>query len=175
MKYLNSAVILLLMSVFTLTSSFTVTRGSHRISVFSLFASNKKRYRPELSRPVNVASIPKRTPALCRIQAKEEELQALSDRLDLAGLVYFAANVTMQWQDTYTVQVKGSIEGHLVSKVLTEKEILKCDFSSKLLSNGGAVSPRSMGDHEEYDEEVDPDGNIDIGEIVTQYFAMELY
>ncbi|RYG96349.1 hypothetical protein EON65_54540 [archaeon] len=155
--------------------AFILGRGSDRISYSLLFATSRKKHRQELPRPVNVANIPKRTPALCRILAKDEELEALSNRLDLAGLTYFAANVTLQWHDPHTVQVRGSIEGHLVSNILIEKEIVKSDFSSKILSNIGAANPRSMDEHEEYDEEVDSDGNIDIGEIVTQYFAMELY
>lgn len=49
------------------------------------------------------------------------------------------------------------------------------DIETLLLCNVDNPTPIDFDDAEDFDDEVDASGNIDIGEIATQYLAMELW
>jgi hypothetical protein len=52
--------------------------------------------------------------------------------------------------------------------------VVRADFETKLVwSGGGAGAPR-LEDADDYDDEVAPNGDLDIGEIAAQYLSLEL-
>eukprot|EP01039_Chlorochromonas_danica_P006219 gene6219-6857_t len=135
--------------------------------------------KPEFSRPLNIAQIPLKRPVLCRILAKESERQALAHRLDLSGLSHFSANVTVGWQDLQrtTLFIEGTIEAHMSAEMIQEDEVIKVKFDSTVYNGRGGGEGEGEEEEEvehDCDEEVDSQGNIDIGEIASQYLAMEL-
>ena len=48
------------------------------------------------------------------------------------------------------------------------------DFETLLLDNTGKIEGVSFDQAMDYDDEVDGDGNIDLGEIASQYLCMEI-
>jgi len=54
-------------------------------------------------------------------------------------------------------------------------EIIKSNFETILLNNAENEEILSIDDETDYDDEVKKDGNIDIGEISSQYLALELF
>ena len=110
--------------------------------------------------------------------------------IDFPTIPYFAANVTLSMVDTYTVKVKGIIEAKLglnvpnkakpsvlevekLNPTIVEVQSIKCNFESLLLNNIGQEQRKVLDDEEDFDDEVPVTGDIDIGEIVVQYFDME--
>jgi hypothetical protein len=141
-------------------------------------------------RIVNVSQIPKRRSVVCRLVATEEERQGIARMIDFPTIPYFAANVTLSMVDTYTVKVKGIIEAKLglnvpnkakpsvlevekLNPTIVEVQSIKCNFESLLLNNIGQEQRKVLDDEEDFDDEVPVTGDIDIGEIVVQYFDME--
>ena len=49
------------------------------------------------------------------------------------------------------------------------------DFETILLDNSQVADKISLDDAIDYDDEVDSNGDFDIGEISSQYLALELY
>ena len=160
--------------------------------------------RPEFSRVINVAQINSHAPATCRLLASETERSGLAERFSIPKLLYFAANVTLTRKDESTILVIGQYEAHVKSTDVMDVEVLVNTFDSLLLNsfdggNGGSsiggVSQARGGKHgrgggsgsennakalsfaeaTDYDDEVSPTGNIDIGEIAAQYFALEYF
>ena len=54
-------------------------------------------------------------------------------------------------------------------------EIIKSNFETMLLNNAENEEMMSIDDETDYDDEVKKDGSIDIGEISSQYLALELF
>jgi len=54
-------------------------------------------------------------------------------------------------------------------------EIIKSNFETMLLNNAENEEKLSIDDETDYDDEVKSDGSIDIGEISSQYLALELF
>jgi hypothetical protein len=134
--------------------------------------------KPEFSRILNVGSIPDKRPVLCKLLAKPAERQGLALRFDLPELSHFAANVTVQRQDPYTIRVEGTIEAHITtpSALLPPQEITGT-FETLVLdsiSSGAAKGAVSFSEATDYDEEIAPNGDMDLGEISAQYFSLEL-
>eukprot|EP01041_Mallomonas_annulata_P014632 gene14632-31136_t len=136
--------------------------------------SNVIQSSPEFSRILNIANIPARRPVLCKILAKDTELQALARRLDTYSVQYLAANVTVQRENPSAILVEGSFEAYIKDGEFLDAERVQYDFETLLLdtSGDGAVS---FEEATEYDDEVPPSGDVDIGEIVTQYLSLELF
>lgn len=129
---------------------------------------------PEFSRILNAGKIPARRPVLCKILAKDFELDGLTKRLDTFRLEYFAANVTIQRESSFGILVKGEFEAFIKDDEFLESERVCSDFDTLLLDTT-AVDAISFEDATEFDDEVPSNGDIDIGEIVTQYLQMELF
>lgn len=133
--------------------------------------------RAEFSRILNVASVPEKRAVLCKLLAKPQERAGLATRFDLPELSYFAANVTVRRQDPYTILVAGSIEAHITASALLPPQEIFADFDTLVLDNitSGKASGLTFEDATDYDEEIADNGDIDIGEIASQYFSLELY
>lgn len=135
--------------------------------------------RPEFSRIINVGAVPEKRPVLCKLLAKPAEREGLALRFDLPELSHFAANVTVRRQDPYTILVEGTIEAHITAatQLLPPQEIFG-SFETLVLdtvSSGAAKESMSFEEATDYDEEIAPNGDIDIGEIAAQYFALEVF
>ena len=135
----------------------------------------------EFSRIVNVGQVPPNgRPVLCRIIAKEKERLGLSKRFDIDELTFFSANVTLIRRDTNSIQVTGNFEAQMKVAELVPAEVLTGEFDTLLLDNsgnGGSYGGDSYLDFSsnmDYDDEVGTDGSIDIGEIASQYFSLEM-
>ena len=136
---------------------------------------------PEFSRIVNVGQVPPNgRPVLCRIIAKEKERLGLSKRFDIDELTFFSANVTLTRRDSNSVHVTGNFEAQMKVAELVPAEVLMGEFDTLLLDNsgnGGSYGGDSYLDFSsnmDYDDEVGADGSIDIGEIASQYFSLEM-
>ncbi len=99
----------------------------------------------------------------------------LAARFDIPELIYFAANVTVSRRDPGSIIVTGDIEAHIKGGELMEPEVLEGDFETLLLDNTGSLSGVSFDEAMDYDDEVDKEGNIDLGEIAAQYLSLELF
>lgn len=158
------------------TNNFNKLNKRFHNNIIPLLAKKKQApIVPEFSRIINIDQIPKLKPVLCRLLAKEEERKNLAERFDIPFLLYFAANVTLLRKDDITILVNGKFEMHLKSGDVLEKEVISSDFESVLLNNSGEGSGMSIETATDFDDEIKSDGNIDIGEIASQYLALELY
>lgn len=133
--------------------------------------------RPEFSRTLNVGSVPERRPVLCKLLAKPAERAGLAERFDIPELSYFAANVTVRRQDPYTILVEGTIEAHIQAAASLPPQELVGTFDTLVLDtvSSGAAGSMSFDDATDYDEEIQKNGDLDIGEIAAQYFYLELF
>lgn len=122
-----------------------------------------------------LSKIPGRRPVLCKLLAKEKERIGLAERFDIPELTYFAANVTVSRQDPGTIMVKGTLEAHMKGGDIMPLEVITSEFDTMILDNTGASTGVSLDEAMDYDEEVDKDGNIDLGEIAAQYLSLELF
>ena len=128
----------------------------------------------EFSRIVNAAQVTGRRPVLCKIIAKEKEQAALAERLDVYQIPYLAANITVTRTDRASILV----EGVLVAKIKDGEELdpydVNCDFDTLVLDNSAGTGI-SFEEATDYDDEIGPSGDLDIGEITAQYLSMELF
>lgn len=157
-----------------------------RMSSMILMAAKKKNapppLTPEFSRCLNVGQVSRR-PVLCKLLAKEGERAALAERFDVPEISYFAANVTLTRQDELTIVVEGSIEAIITagkaSAALSELQLapekIVGDFTTLLLDNSSTKTPVDFDSATDYDDEINEDGVIDIGEIAAQYLSLELF
>jgi hypothetical protein len=131
--------------------------------------------KPEFSRVLNIASVPERKSALCRLVANPKECLALADRFEIPEVVSFAANVTVsREQGGVGLYVEGSISAEIgAGSELLPTTTINTSFDSNMLIN--MDSSMSFEDATEYDDEVGENGDIDIGEIAAQYFVIEMF
>lgn len=113
-------------------------------------------------------------PVLCKLVAKENERKALCNRFDLPNLAYFAANVTVSKTGIATVLVEGTLEALITSPIMEEGQRIITAFETVLLNNIGASEKLSFDDNTDYDDEINANGDVDVGEIASQYLGMEL-
>ena len=164
--------------LFSLSSTFRSLSNKsfkYRSALFNLKLAKKSNeiIKTEFSRLLNVAQVPQMRPVLCRLLAKPEERLGLSKRFDIPELTYFASNVTVRWQDSASLLVTGRFEARLKSGELLDEEVYSNDFESLILNAAG--SSVSIDEATDYDEAVDANGDIDLGEISSQYLALELF
>lgn len=166
------------------------TRMRHLSSVVappssqSLFAA-KKKTQPipqvaEFSRIINVAQIPARKSVLCRVVATDDECKNVAERFDIGNLIYLSANVTISRRDSYSIVVEGNFIARISNGELFPAEEYNCEFDTLLLDNtnsagGSTASKLNWDDEVDYDDEVKPNGDIDVGEIVAQYLCLEMF
>ena len=151
------------------------------LAKYKLNASNPKNSKekivvaPEFSRVVNIASLPGNRAVVCKLLAKEKERVGLSERFNIHEIPYFSANVTIQRESKSAITVQGVLEAHVkYSDFISEHEVITADFETLILDS---ITSANLNFEEatEYDDEVGPNGDIDIGEISAQYLALELF
>lgn len=129
------------------------------------------------------------------LYSKESERLGLAQRFDIPHLEFFSANITLRSRDAVSIAVDGSIEAHIRFGEVLDIEKIKSSFETLILNNYGKSSTGiaailakvnyqflfrlglslSLDDETDYDDEVDSNGNIDLGEIASQYLALELF
>ena len=131
---------------------------------------------PEFSRVLNAGQIPSNRPVMCRLLAKEKERAGLALRLGVPNITYFSANITSHRSGPGSIIIAGKLEAHVKGGEFYSEEVTG-SFETQVLDNTGwdAGSRVSLADAQDYDEEVSPDGDIDIGEIASQYLSLEMF
>lgn len=156
---------------------------SKEMSGMQLFAKKKKKsvvpIMPEFSRIINVNQVPERRQVLCKLLAKDHERKGLAERFNIPEISYFSANVTLSRRESVSIFVAGALEAHIGIQAgeFSDTQVLTGDFETILLNNYNAGSDMqiNLDDATDFDDEVGPNGDIDIGEIASQYFALEMY
>ena len=128
----------------------------------------------EFCRIVNSAQITERRPVLCKIIAKEHERMALAERLDVYQIPYLAANITITRKDQASVMVEGVLAAQIKDGEELDPYYVNCDFDTLVLDNSAGAGI-SFEEATDYDDEIGPSGDLDIGEITAQYLSMELF
>ncbi len=129
---------------------------------------------PPFERIVHVSQISKKRSTICRIAAQGKELMTIAKKSDfLLPLESFQANVTLSWMDQSRILIEGKFVGKpQITK--TRGIIVRGEFETILLCNYGNPEPTKFSKSTDCDDEVDETGNIDIAQIATQYFDLEL-
>ena len=130
---------------------------------------------PEFSRVLNTGQIPRDRPVMCRLLARDKEREGLAERFDMPEITYFSANVTAKRADRTSILVQGNLEAHIKAGKLLRTDSIVTTFETMLLDNTGVGIALSLEDATEYDDQVDENGDIDIGEIASQYLSLELF
>ena len=130
---------------------------------------------PEFSRVLNTGQIPRDRPIMCRLLARDKEREGLAERFDMPEITYFSANVTAKRADRSSILVQGNLEAHIKAGKLLRTDSIVTTFETMLLDNTGVGIALSLEDATEYDDQVDENGDIDIGEIASQYLSLELF
>ena len=128
----------------------------------------------EFSRIVNSAQVTERRPVLCKIIAKEHERVALAERLDVYRIPYLAANITITRKDQASILVEGVLAAQIKDGEELDPYDVNCDFDTLVLDNSSGAGI-SFEEATDYDDEIGPSGDLDIGEITAQYLSMELF
>jgi hypothetical protein len=152
-------------------------RNSNHRNLFQMSVVKKPTQAvPEFSRILNVNQVQEKRKVLCRLLAKDKEREKLAQRFDIPEICYLSANVTVSKVDSNSISVEGNLEGHIKFGEILDIEVVTSDFETLLLNNqGGNTDSINFDFASEFDDEVDANGDIDVGEIVAQYLALELY
>lgn len=130
---------------------------------------------PEFSRILNIEQLPPNRPVMCKLVAKETEKLGLANRFDLELISYFAANMTAVRADQRSILVEGSLEAHIKVAEMAKIERVRSNFDTLLLDTTSAgVAGIDIEDAMDFDDEISDSGNIDIGEIASQYLSLEI-
>lgn len=129
---------------------------------------------PEFSRRISAAKVPSKRPVMCKLLAKESERVALSQRLDIPEILYLSANLTLSRNDPITILVEGKLEARIKAGEFLDPEVIISDFDTVVLDDSSGTAGMSLEDALDYDDEV-VNGEIDLGEIVTQYLSLEQF
>lgn len=171
MQGLGSAVsALLFISILALSNCF---RLFHSFSRFGLVQFAQTVPVPEFSRPLHISKISAKRAVLCKIIANENERKAVENRLGVRGLKLLAANMTLK-RDDNAILVAGKVRAELKYSQAFPAEHVETSFLTKILNNHGSPIEVKFEENDEYDDQVDADGNIDLGEIAVNYLAIEL-
>lgn len=126
---------------------------------------------PEFSRPIPLDRIEKQHKTY-KLEAAPEECAALAKRFGLLGIDYLKAECKV-WRGQGALFC---VEGHIESKLTQECVVtfvpvtaeIHEDFSEKFVAQGQKV------DEDEEDVEELQSEELDLGEVVAQYFALSL-
>lgn len=124
------------------------------------------------------------------IEPNEEQIEALERRLDLVRLSGVVAKLTLtRTQGGHSVHVRGNVSAHVVQKCVVTldpvDDVIEEDFEAWFADPDQAVSltrirhdKKSKGERPVLSESDDPepmiDGQVDVGELVTQYLSLAL-
>ena len=115
------------------------------------------------------------------VDAKPEERKALSLRFGVDEISALEATLTIQDENhiRHAVFLHGAITGMVVQACAISgvpvPSSIETDFDCVLLVEGGANAAAALAEDGDYDvEEIEADGMVDLGEIVSQYFALEI-
>lgn len=90
------------------------------------------------------------------------------------ALTYFSANMTMRWQEDNkaALLITGQLEAHTGTASNGQETVFRTPFTSRVLSQHGLHEAMDGAD---FDEEVGENGQLDLGEIATQYLILNVH
>ena len=128
--------------------------------------------KPEFSRIIHLAQIPKSRPAVCKLIAKKNERDELTKRFDCGRMSRLAANVTLTREPPNSIIVSGTINVRFDFGFEQFEDSSK-SFETNILNNfDGTGEYLKFEDATDFDDEVQPNANIDVGAIVSQYLSL---
>jgi uncharacterized metal-binding protein YceD (DUF177 family) len=114
------------------------------------------------------------------LEAKPAELAALSKRFGVQEIPALEATVSTQQRKglRHCVFLEGRISGEVVQACAISgssvPSTIEVDFECVLLEEGGANAAAALAEEGDYDVEELVGGKADLGEIIAQYFALEI-
>lgn len=133
----------------------------------------------EFSRPIAVKDIGER-PVSRSIEAKPQELEALTRRFDLLGLDGLSAELTLSWRGDEVI-VEGTLAAEVVQRCVVSLAEVPDSVTSEFIlvyreqAESGLQAEEALDPEieEEMPEPFGPEG-IDLGEAVAQQLALAL-
>jgi hypothetical protein len=134
--------------------------------------------KPELSRVINISSLGSSASgaAMCRIRAKAPERAALAKRFEILEINDLSGELSIEKTSEYIYTVKGTLNA-TVSEMEDAPVVAICaPITTRLLaplSNEIYNSLKHRGELPDYDDEIPPSGEVDMGEILAQHLSIE--
>ena len=169
---------ILLSSLYSFQLPWKINSFGHNLRYFhaTMKGEHQKVIQPEFSRIINVAQISSERDIHCRLLANSEECKGLAKRFELPEITHFSANVTLSKPNTNSILVSGKYEAHISYGEHLGSIHICNNFETKVLHNMGGMNGVHVSFEEatDFDDEVEENGNLDIGEISAQYLSFEL-
>lgn len=170
---------ILLSSVYSFQLPWKINSFGHNLRYFHATMKGEHQkvlIQPEFSRIINVAQISSERDIHCRLLANSEECKGLAKRFELPEITHFSANVTLSKPNTNSILVSGKYEAHISYGEHLGSNRICNNFETKVLHNMGGMNCVHVSFEEatDFDDEVEENGNLDIGEISAQYLSFEL-
>ena len=114
------------------------------------------------------------------LSPKPAELEGLAKRFGVSEIAELEATVTTQQRRglRHCIFLEGSIRGEVVQACAISgvpvPSSIETEFECVLLEDGGSNAAASLAEDGDYDIEEMSSGMADLGEIVAQYFALEI-
>ena len=85
--------------------------------------------------------------------------------------------MTISRQDANTILIEGSLAATISNGEYFPNDNINSDFDTVLLDNSNSLlyDKINIDEAQDFDDEVGPNGEIDIGEIASQYLSLELF
>lgn len=138
----------------------------------------------EFSRPLSIEGIIPDRPRRETVEADDAERAALARRFGLQSLDKLRAEMTiLRLSDSKIVRIEGKIEGEAVQTCVVSLQgvpvEINAGFDSYFTEDGKEIFDEGDNFSIELEEEEGPDlvvhdGMLDLGELVAQYFSLEL-
>ena len=132
---------------------------------------------PELSRPINIASIEKKE-VTHQIEATKEECHALAERFGLIAVSSLTAHVTLTpWSSPSIFRVEGIVRANVIQTCVVTLDPFSQQINDKFVEFFGPDSTIHQASDDASDIPYEPftkDNMIDLGEVIAQYFFLAL-
>ncbi|MBU6475487.1 MAG: DUF177 domain-containing protein [Alphaproteobacteria bacterium] len=138
---------------------------------------------PEFSHPVAVDSLVPDKPRRVRIAATDAECAALARRFDLQSLSGLTADLSVtRLSESNIIKVEGEIGAEVVQTCVVSLQGVPAEIKTHLdtyFTEDGKEGfdddlPPDAAMEEEFPDTVMQNGQLDLGELVAQYLALEL-
>ncbi len=99
----------------------------------------------------------------------------LAKRFNIQEVVYFSSNITLNRIDVNSIIVNGNYSAGVKLSDLSKANLINGFFETVLLDNSISTVKIKYEDAKDYDDQVGSNGDIDIGEISSQYLGLEIF
>ena len=136
---------------------------------------------PELSRPINIASIEKKE-VTHQIEATKDECHALAERFGLIAVSSLTAHVTLTpWRSPSIFRVEGIVMANVIQTCVVTLDQFSQQITEQFVEFFGPDSIIHQASDDSSDipsdipyEPFTKDNMIDLGEVIAQYFFLAL-